>query len=103
MNTSITTIGTSDFSSDLERGAAPRSIADDKSEVPIVVLEIQRCEVRKFFDHRYTYWELHPLAPARCEAVILLISSRGRLRPETNGSSGVMEDGREDPRVARPE
>ena len=60
MNTLITKMSTSDFSSDLERGAAPRSIADDKSEVLILVIEIQRCEARNIFVHRYTYWELHP-------------------------------------------
>ena len=59
-NTTITKRGTLDFSSDLERGAAPRSIADEKSDVPLVVVEIQRCEVRNIFVHRYAYWELHP-------------------------------------------
>ena len=25
-----------------------------------MVIEIQRCEARNIFVHRYTYWELHP-------------------------------------------
>ena len=36
------------------------SIADEKSDVPLVVVEIQRCEVRNVFVHVYAYWEFHP-------------------------------------------
>ena len=48
MNTSVTKRGTLDFSSDLERGAAPRSIADEKSDVPLLAVEIHRCELKTF-------------------------------------------------------
>ena len=37
---SITTWGTSNFSSDLERAPGARSIAEEKSDVPHVVIEI---------------------------------------------------------------
>ena len=39
---SITKMGGSDFSSDLERGAAPRSIADEFSDPPILVIEFTK-------------------------------------------------------------
>ena len=44
-------MGGPDFSSDLERGAAPRSIADEFSDPPISVIELRRCENEGFHFH----------------------------------------------------
>ena len=44
---SITTRGRSKSSSDLERGAAPRSTADEFSDLPLVVIEIWSIRVLK--------------------------------------------------------
>ena len=54
---SITERGASHFSSDLERGTVPRSIAVEKCEAPLIVIKIWHRHLLHFSQRWCTYWE----------------------------------------------
>jgi hypothetical protein len=59
-----TLIVTPDFSSDLERGAVPRSIADEKSGVTVLVIELHWSQDSEHFRSPAVFLGILPLGPA---------------------------------------
>ena len=80
---SITRIRRSKNSSDLSSGTVPGSIADEFSDLRILVDPLQRCEDNDASHSRYTYWWRHPKATSRLAMAML----RGQV--EANPPWGV--------------
>ena len=59
---SITKMGGSEFSSELEGAPGARSIADEFSDPPILVIESQRCENTGFHFHAAPFGTRSPLS-----------------------------------------
>ena len=60
-----TLIVTPDFSSDLERGAVPRSIADEKSGVTVLVIELHWSQDSEHFRSPAVFLGILPRDPTR--------------------------------------
>ena len=56
----ITRRGASNFSSDLSLGRRPTSKSDEKSEAPLLIVELQRCRKVDFGQKWFSYWRRDP-------------------------------------------
>ena len=63
---SITRIRRSKNSSDLSSGTVPQSIADEFSNLRILVIEVRDYQPHRFSQKFYTFWERHPLVDETC-------------------------------------
>ena len=63
---SLTRIRRSKNSSDLSSGTVPRTIADEFSNLRILVIEIRDYQPRRFSQKCYTFWWRHPIQGLSC-------------------------------------